>query len=243
MAFRVPQQNLLHVRSLLELPEERSQAFLDALSKAGPKFNVYDLAAAISNRTKIPRRITEGVVQLLATLYVMREGQAVPLETFVDEQVSPALKNDLVAQPEKAETLDAAKAEARSAEIETRWARFKKFLMIAMSLDDIVGTAAKAGPVLTDHERLFEDARILTDIRPIFHPDVSEKPNAAVLVHMLRITSRDILGNRRALYVALDGNDIRFMKQVMDRAIKKEETLKNVMGSSGVNILDPKGIF
>lgn len=173
----------------------------------------------------------------------MREGQDAPLESFLDEQVSPALKNNLVAQPDKGEAFDAAKAETRSAEIETRWAKFRKLLMVAMSLNETVGAAAKAGPVLTEHERIFEDARILTDIRPIFHPDVSEKPNAAVLVHMLRITSRDILGNRRAQYVALDSNDVRFMKQIMDRAIKKEETLKGAMKSSGVNIIEPKGIF
>jgi len=157
--------------------------------------------------------------------------------------VSPALKNNLVAQLDKAEATDVAKAEARNAEIETRWARFRKFLMVAMTLDDIVGTAAKAGPVLTEHERIFEDARILTDIRLIFHPDLSEKPNAAVVVHMLRITTRDILGDRKAQYVALDSNDIRFLKQLMDRAIKKEETLKGVMNSSGVTVIEPKGIF
>jgi hypothetical protein len=66
--------------------------------------------------------------------------------------------------------------------------------MVALALDDTVGTAAKAGPVLTEHERIFEDARILTDVRPIFHPDLSEKPNAAVIVHMLRLTTRDMFG-------------------------------------------------
>jgi hypothetical protein len=243
MALRVPPQYLLHIQSLLELPDERLHAFSEALSTAGTKFNIYDLATEVSNRSKIPKRITEGVIQVLAHLYLSLEGQTVPLETFLDEQVSPAMKNKLVAQPDREEAIDPAKAQARSAEIETRWTRFRKLLMVAMPLDDILGTATKAGPVLTEHERIFEDARILTDIRPIFHPDLSEKPNAAVLVHMLRITSRDILGNRRAQYVALDGNDIRFLKQLMDRAIRKEETLKGVMSGAGVNVLEPKGIF
>lgn len=243
MAFRVPQQYLIHIQSLLEMPDERLHAFLDALVNTGPKFNIFDLAADISTRAKIPRRIAEGVVQVLANLYTIREGQDIPLETFLDEQVGPALKNHLVARPDSADPADSAHADARSAEIEIRWEKLKKFLTVALPLDDTVGTAAKAGPVLTEHERIFEDARILTDIRPIFHPDLSEKPHAAVIVHMLRITSRDILGNRRAQYVALDSNDIRVFKQLMDRAIKKEETLKAAMNGSGINIVEPKGIF
>jgi hypothetical protein len=97
--------------------------------------------------------------------------------------------------------------------------------------------------VLTDHERIFQDARVLTDIRPIFHPDLSEKPKTAVLVHMLRITTRDIFGNQKAQHFALDANDIRFMKHLMDRAIKKEETLKNLMNSSGISVIAPKEFF
>jgi uncharacterized protein (DUF1778 family) len=243
MALRFTQQNLLHIQSLLELPEERFQAFLDALRKAGPNFNFYDLAAEVSSRSKIPRSLTDSVVQTLAQLYLARESQATPLETFLDEQVGPALKNHLVAQPDKAEIFDAARVEIRSAESESRWTRFREFLMVAMSLDDVVGTASKAGPVLTEHERIFVDARVLTDIRPIFHSDLSENPNAAVLIHMLRITTRDILRKETAQYVALDSNDIRFLKQLMDRAIKKEETLKKLMKSAGINNIEPKGIF
>jgi hypothetical protein len=236
MALRVPQQYLPHIQSLLEFSDERIQQFLDALAKAGSKFNVNDLATDVSNRTGMPRRIVEGVVQVLANLYMAREDQAVPLAKFLDEQVGPALK-----RAEKAED----RAEGHTAEeAEARWAKFRKFLMVALALDDTVGAAAKAGPVLTEHERIFEDARILTDVRPIFHPDLSEKPNAAVIVHMLRLTTRDVSGQQRqSQYFALDANDIRFMKQLMDRAITKEETLIKAMKSSGINIIAPKGFF
>jgi len=115
--------------------------------------------------------------------------------------------------------------------------------MVALALNDTVGVAAKAGPVMTEHERIFEDARILTDVRLIFHPDLSEKPSTAVVVHMLRLTTRDMLGHRQAQYFALDSNDIRFMQQLLDRAIKKEETLKQLMKSSTVEIIEPKAFF
>jgi hypothetical protein len=194
----------------------------------------------VSHRTRIPRRISEGVVQALAALYVTRENQAVPLERFVDEQVAPALKGGLVAQPEKPDAV----AIARIAdEVEVRWTKLRSFLMVALALDDTVGAAAKAGPVMTEHERIFQDARVLTDLRPIFHPDLSERPHTAVVVHMLRLTTRDIFGEQNAQYFALDSNDIRFIRQLMDRAIKKEDTLKKLMEGSGVEVIAPKGFF
>jgi hypothetical protein len=112
-----------------------------------------------------------------------------------------------------------------------------------LSLERSVGTAAKAGPVLTQHERIFVGARIMTDLRPIYHLDVSEKPDAAVIIHMLRITQRDNFGVHSDQYFALDSNDIAAMKELIDRAEKKEKTLKSIMQNSGVTVLDPKFFF
>ena len=53
----------------------------------------------------------------------------------------------------------------------------------------------------------------------------------------------DIFTKHQAEYFALDANDIRLMKQILDRAIKKEETLISLMNGSGVEVLVPKGIF
>lgn len=216
---------------------------MNTLAKAGAKFNTFDLAAHLSRRMGLPRPVAEGVIQVLASIYLAREAQGIPLEMFLDEQVRPALKTALVEGKAGAKGKSGANASLRSEDAEARWAKLRDFFMATLVLDDTVGVAAKAGPVLTDHERIFVDAKILTDIRPIFHPDPSEKPNAAVIVHMLRITTRDILGSQKAQYFALDANDIRFIKHLLDRAIKKEETLNSLLDTSGVTVIAPKEIF
>jgi hypothetical protein len=175
----------------------------------------------------IPHSLAEGIIRVLASLYLTRVlGQ--PIEKFLDQQVFVALRRE----------------EAFSAEkVQDQWHKLRKFLIAALSLERSVGTAAKAGPVLTQHERIFIDARIMTDLRPIFHLDVSEKPDAAVIVHMLRISQRDNYGNRSDEYFALDSNDIALMKVIIERATKKEKTLKGIMESSGVTVLDPRLFF
>jgi hypothetical protein len=227
MAFKVPREQISHIKKFLELPDEKVAGFLAALAKAGPQFNVSDLAAEISGPLDIPHSLAEGIIRVLASLYLTRVlGQ--PIEKFLDQQVFVALRRE----------------EAFSAEkVQDQWHKLRKFLIAALSLERSVGTAAKAGPVLTQHERIFIDARIMTDLRPIFHLDVSEKPDAAVIVHMLRISQRDNYGNRSDEYFALDSNDIALMKVIIERATKKEKTLKGIMESSGVTVLDPRLFF
>jgi hypothetical protein len=227
MAFRVPPEQINHVKKFLELPDEKAAGFLDALANAGPQFNVADLAAEISGQSDVPLPLAEGIVRVLASLYLTRElGQ--PIENFLDTQVFIALR----------------RAEAFSVEnIKDQWSKLRKFLVAALSLERSVGTAAKAGPVLTQHERIFAGARIVTDLRPIFHLDVSEKPDAAVIVHMLRITQRDNFGRKSDEYFALDSNDLLLLKDLIERATKKEKTLKGIMESSGMAVLDPGFFF
>jgi hypothetical protein len=228
MALQVPDRQLADVRKLLELPAEKTQELLNALAEAGPKFNVDELAAEVSSRAKLPPRLVNGIVSVLASLYVTRDNHHVPLETFVDEEVGVALKN-VMGSP--------------SDLVDAQWATLRKFLMVALALDNTVGTASKAGHILTEHERIFDDARIMTDIRPIFHLDVSEKPNAAVLIHMLRIRERDSLGHKSVQSFALDANDLRSLRETIDLAIKKEDTLRDALKNSGINILEPKESF
>ena len=228
MALRVPEQQIVHIQKFLELPDDKIQGFLDALAKAGPQFNVSDLSGEVSASLELPRDLTEGIVLVLASLYRTRDVQNTPIETFVDQEVFAALKN--------AETFSEKKVDAQ-------WATLRKFLIAALSLESTVGTAAKAGYILTQHERIFVNARILTDVRPIFHLNVSEKPDSAVIVHMLRITQRDNFQHHAEQYFALDSNDIRVLKALIDRAMKKEETLKGLMKDSGVTVLHPKSIF
>lgn len=228
MALRIPKQQVPYLQQLLDLPDEKISELLEALSSAGHKFNVYDLAADVAKRTKLPGPLLQGVLQILASLYTTKDSQSSPLASFLDEQVHPAVTGTLGGSADQADN---------------RWAKLHAFLLKALSLDDTVGVATKTGRVMTEHERIFADARILTNVRPIFHLDLSEKPTAAVVVHMLRLTTRDVQGTETNKFFALDANDIRLLKDLIDRAIKKEGTLNRLMKQANVDIIEPGTIF
>ena len=227
MPLRVPPQQVEHVKKLVELPDTEIAKFLDALRNAGPQYNIYDLSEAVSKPAGLPRDLVLGVVQVLASMYLTKDAQQTPTEAFVDHDVFLALKRAGAFSKEQPET---------------QWTKVRNFFIAALLLEDTVGTAAKAGFILTQHERIFVGARILTDIRPIFHVDISEQPREAVIVHMLRLIYRDSEGKHAERYFALDSNDVRGLKGMIDRAIKKEETLKGLMSRADVAVVPPKDI-
>lgn len=228
MALRVPENQIDHIKKFLELHDDKIASFHDALAKARTHFNATDLSEEVSAHLEISRHLIDGMVAVLASLYRTWDGQNIPLETFVDQEVIVALKKQGIFSGEKAEA---------------QRAKLRKFLVAALSHESTLGTAAKAGYILTQHERIFVGARILTDVRPIFHGDVSSKPDSAVIIHMLRITQRDDYGNPSDQYFGLDSNDIRNLKALIERAMKKEETLKGLMKDSKVTVLQPKETY
>jgi hypothetical protein len=90
--------------------------------------------------------------------------------------------------------------------------------------------------VLTAHERIFLTARIFSDIRPVFGDSI-ESASAAVVVHNLKITVRRN-EKEEDIFIALDNNDLRELKEVVDRAEKKTKALASILEKSHVKFLD-----
>jgi hypothetical protein len=100
----------------------------------------------------------------------------------------------------------------------------RDFLVGMMELPPII-TSAKASDLITEYERIFGDARIVTDIRPVFMEDPHEMSSGAVIVSTLKIQYQDSRG-ASSFYVALDTQDLEALKKVVDRALSKIETVK-----------------
>ena len=229
MALTVPSEQIESLKELLKLAPTQIDEFLKALADAEPEFNVADLTDHVSKQLKLSQRVVSGLVRVLASLYLTRDKEGTATDNFIDEEILTALTNS--------------KVFADDAALKDQWPKLREFFTMALSLHRTLGTAAKAGHILTQHERIFHEAHILTDIRPIFHADVTERPEAAVIIHMLRITERDNQHKFSDLYFALDSNDIRDVKALLDRAIRKEETLRKMMKTANITCLHPKETY
>lgn len=90
---------------------------------------------------------------------------------------------------------------------------------------------AKAIRLLSSHERSFSECEVISDIRPVFSADGKVSIDAAVFFHTLRI---EYGPDRDSLYLTLDAADLRKLRDVLDRAISKEDALSKMIQRAGV---------
>lgn len=88
-----------------------------------------------------------------------------------------------------------------------------------------------------DYDRVFRDARILTDIRPVFGMDPTAGPLAGIVIHTLRIDYHEA-GDHPSFHVALDTGDLRRPWELVERAIKKEASLKTEIEKTSMKYLE-----
>jgi len=110
---------------------------------------------------------------------------------------------------------------------------------VAELLDtEAIVTTANAIALLTEHDRNFHAARILTDIRPVFGDDVEARPTGAVIVEMLNIETWSRSGTADSLYIAMDETDLLDLREQVDRAIKKTQAMKETLEASKITYFE-----
>jgi hypothetical protein len=96
--------------------------------------------------------------------------------------------------------------------------------------------SSRARNVLFEQERTFQEARVVTDVRPLFSEEEAQL-DAAVVVHNLRIEYSEAQTSKR-FYVALDNKDIASLIDVLHRAQLKVNRLQAFLGTTNVTLIE-----
>ena len=115
---------------------------------------------------------------------------------------------------------------------------FKSRLIELLDVDS-VRVGAKGIEMLFENQRSFLSARIVTEVRPIFGSDPEEAPAGALIVHMLKIIYREE-GQDKELFVALDTTDVGVLRDALDRADAKAESLKGFLEAARTTYINPE---
>jgi hypothetical protein len=89
---------------------------------------------------------------------------------------------------------------------------------------------------MIEQPRFMRRARILTDIRPVFGA-TDDPPIAAVVVHTLRLSFFED-NESKEFFISLDAEDLRTLRDQLDRASSKAESLKEVIDKTGIDYVD-----
>lgn len=104
-------------------------------------------------------------------------------------------------------------------------------LLTARPLQD----SAKALVLLHEQPQVFQDCRIITDLRPLFGDNDTEL-RAFTVTHQLRI-GYDTPSESSDFYVALEADDLRRLRSAIDRALSKQASLESFSRQAGAVVI------
>jgi hypothetical protein len=222
--LRLPRQIIDGLAKIPNLSEEQIREIISVLESTPQQIiqrRVFDEDTA-SRIQSTPSGDAKLITDALFGLYMGRAIARVSIPAYVEDIV---------------QTLREDKNEATSwTQSEEIVNQFRQRLTDLLSVDAL-NIITKSYDVLVQHEHIFSEARVLTDVRPIFSESVEEPPLAAVIVHMLKIEySQD--DDHKQFFVALDTKDIQILIDALNRAQSKAESLKSILSSTSVSYVE-----
>ncbi len=221
-SIRIPKEDLPILKKISELDESQFSSLISALGE--------------TDATLTPKRFIQNISKKLTTIQ-RSELEDVLRVTFVLYWMKERLKES---SKELAESVCKSVAESASKDCQLPSAKLKLLSNRLQKLLDFnsVAVTSKALDVMTEHQRVFCKARILSDIRPVFAGSL-ESASAAVIIHNLQIGFHDSgTGKHEEFYVSLDTSDIQILKKVIERAEKKTVALQSIRNKSSIPYLE-----
>ena len=167
MPLEIPPEDRNAIATVKTLTPTVLDSLIAALKAAPPISNPHHMAEFIAGGvSSFPKDRLVPVVEMLYTLYYIRDLSGVRPATFLNDLMESATSGLRLAQN------DAPKLRSM----------IEKLLNI-----ETLNTVSKASRLQRDGERLFCAAKVLSDIRPIFKNNPSLPPAGAVITHTLKI--------------------------------------------------------
>lgn len=220
----IPDEDRPGLQKLARLDEDNFTQLATAVERAPLRSQPEDLTSVIAAELKgLPQHEIASMVESVRQLAMVRAFVEVPLEQFIVD-VADAMS---IPGDQEGETRLLEKRE-----IETLTSRLTKLLSTPS-----IEIPSKARSLMTEHENSFCEARILTDIRPVFGSDVLAKPSTAVLMNTLKISYHHGT-SLRSFFVILKRDDLDQLSELIDRAKAKTETLHRFLSKAQLEPID-----
>jgi hypothetical protein len=218
MPFNIPEENIAAITVLKAMPNASVDAFITAIKSAPLTADTDEIAKRIAERVpSIPPKQLEDVLDTLYHIYYIRELSGVPRPTFLKDFMDGLQDSPLRAADKK--------------EDQALRAKFEKLLNI-----DTFNLLSKAKRLQRDGERLYCDAKIISDIRPVFGAKPTTRPNGAVVTHTLKLGYHEG-GEHKEFHIILDCIDLEGLSDVIGRAQAKDRTLRDLLKSTRLPVL------
>lgn len=218
--MKVPSEHAVALKCLADLPEDSFESLLIALEKSRRAIEPDHLASElVAHLPGISENELKSVVAMLVSMYSALDYFDTPPDEFARSIGEAASQNKL-----------------NGVDLTTSLASVLQGRLSKLLSTDAISFRSKAVSVLREQNHAFCSARILTDIRPVFDVGLETAPSSAFLIHMLRISFHKS-GSIEEFFVALDKDDLANLHEVVERALKKDDNLRNVLQKINISAL------
>lgn|GEM_PF-4994271 len=220
----------------LEIPKEYERGFiviksfsdadiariLEVLKDAKPTSEPADIFPVLRPALpEVPENDVQRFLETLYSLYKFRSHSDVPIDQFVAD-LSEAIK-------------ESENKEIRTSnpdELAVLKSKLKSLLTVrALSI------LSKAHGLRRDFQSIFSDAKIISDVRPVWDGNVKDPPEGVVITQTLKLEYFHI-GGAGELYLYMDKEDVELLISVLTRAQEKMATLESLAKKGWMKILD-----
>lgn len=189
-----------------DMPDEEYEAFLRALASGTPTLSTSSVAKTVAENSTLDTEDADMLIHALIGLAGMG---------YARDLSEDRLATQVTTSPDLEKTgID------------------KRILAdrIVRLLDDApLRLLGKAHDLSGEHDHIFLDARVITDIRPIFGSEAGAQPEGALLCHTLKLEFLRDQGDVEHFYLTLDEDDLNKLNALIHRAKQKAASLRSVM--------------
>ena len=224
MAVNIPEPYKSAVAAMAEIDAAARQALLTALDSVPPASSMHQLEAHLGSATDISRKSIRATLSVTVSLVGALATGDENRKTVANGVAAAAARGGLAGlTSEDHDAIDS----------------FAQFVLALMERELVLDVATKVTDLLYDHKNIYKDARVCTDFRPLF--DDARQPTdlqAGVIFHTLRLTMISQGSEDSDLYVALDTADLLSLRSVLDRAITKNQLLRQRLTALEIPLSD-----
>ena len=207
--YTIPEHHLQGFEILTKLGNDKFNKLIDVLRKLEKGSLVEEIGEAFVKNGLLKKEVAESLAGIIFSVYVLKYNREKGDGDFISDIID-SLKD------------------SKKLSVSLNWELLRKYLVELLDVDNNIGATIKSYILRGEYEKIYGNSRILTDFRPAF-TDLENKIEAGVIIHNLKIVYRRGRAEKE-LFVAMSSEDLKELKDSINRAEKKEKILKEAVG-------------
>lgn len=204
--FRIPPKAVLALKHVARSPEYLSE--IEPIAAALPAdASIQDLAERFAKKVGVPSAVGTSIVTQLAAIHHVRS------RFRLDSGALFEMLTEQLAESPEWEKSDLEK-----------WTAAEKEIRAVLAPDHPLAILEKSERLNYDRQNILLNARILTDLRPVYNESADEIQRA-IVTQLLCLEYTDSTGQHNQLRLAIDAEDVAKFRELCDRADRKAATL------------------